>query len=108
VISKCKACGAEYRKGTLAIVLTPDGPKGHRVCGKCAAGGMIVVGQRVAAVVDSAKAVRREEKDVLAPFIANLKGQIRALAAFSERTDHQEGRLEAYEGVLHMLKEGHA
>jgi hypothetical protein len=112
-MTKCKGCGLEYRKGTLAIVLTPTGPKGHRVCSDCVSKGMFVVAQKVPVVVDPTKAQRQAAKDVLAPFIATLTAQLRGhrMATITgDITDVQcgyaDGRIETLENVIHLLKGG--
>ena len=42
-MSACKGCGAEFRKGTLAFLLTPEGLKGSRVCAACVKRGVLLV-----------------------------------------------------------------
>src|SRR5579863_6848411 len=52
-MSTCKGCGKTgFRKGTLVTLFAPGRkPTGAKVCGECAAGGMLVVAQRVPAPV---------------------------------------------------------
>jgi hypothetical protein len=38
-----KGCDAEFRKGTLAFLLTPDGLKESRVCAACVKRGVLLV-----------------------------------------------------------------
>jgi hypothetical protein len=42
-MSACKGCDAEFRKGTLAFLLTPEGLKGSRVCAACVKRGVLLV-----------------------------------------------------------------
>lgn len=109
----CKACGEKRRTLARAIVVGNFGtPQPGLVCAACQARGVFVVPCLVAPVVASAE--RKEAGEVLAPFIRTLEGQLRGLAAgvgvgqvygddVAER-GFVDGRIEALEGVIAMLK----
>ena len=42
-MTTCKGCDAEFRKGTLAFLLTPEGLKGSCVCAACVKRGVLLV-----------------------------------------------------------------
>ena len=42
-MTTCKGCNAEFRKGTLAFLLTPEGLKGSCVCAACVKRGVLLV-----------------------------------------------------------------
>lgn len=60
-MTRCKGCGKEFRKGTLAFLLTAEGLKGARVCQACAGAGMLIVAPKLAPV---AKKVVDRKDDV--------------------------------------------
>jgi hypothetical protein len=107
-MTPCKACGRLVRKSVLAHLLTAGGLRGARVCQACAVGGVLIVACRVAPVVDTAKAERRDQGAVLEPFVRNIDSKIRAMQAARASDDFTQGRLEAYEGIAAMLREGRA
>ena len=112
-MTKCKACGAEFRKGTLAFLLTKDGLKGARVCQKCAASGVTLVAVQLPPVHDTVKADKRVLKEHLAPFVKNLTAQLIALKAVEPGPDEDAetfalGKREALENVIALLKDGRA
>jgi ribosome-binding protein aMBF1 (putative translation factor) len=107
-MTACKACGKPYRKGQLAIVL-PAGT-GHRVCPDCAKGGMLVVASSIPTVVQTEVAERRVEKEILAPFIRQLESLVkttkRTPAVNEDVRAHLDGKVEAYEAAVELLKRG--
>jgi len=125
-MSRCRACGKPARTTTLALVLTERSPgtrqgfRGGRVCKACEREGVLVVAQRTVAMVveaanarDAAKAERKGQREVLAPFIKNLEARLRAMRAVKPPQGlaediHLVGKLEAFEDMIAMLKEGRA
>jgi hypothetical protein len=120
-MSRCKACGHEYRKGALAFLLTAQGLKGARVCQACASGGALLVAPKVAPVmkraVDRGDVIERALRH-----LRTLEGAARATyrqhAAYSqdegkselERQQHTElammadGRAQGFEGAIEAIK----
>ncbi len=114
-MARCRACGKEYRKGTLVTLLTPGGKagaEGARVCSGCARGGVLLVAPRVA-VPAKRDAVSKEHP--LALHIAAVTRQLRTYARAanaavasevggSPEACHHAGRAEAFEGAIELLK----
>jgi hypothetical protein len=110
---KCRACGKQARKTRVVLLLGADrGLRGTRVCAACADGGATVVASRIAPVVIAARAERRAQAEVLAPFVALFKAQAAALRACEVQDEDQQsfvqGKVDALEGVVEVLKRGRA
>ena len=113
-MTTCKGCDAEFRKGTLAFLLTPAGLKGARVCVACAKRGVLVVPVLVAPIVES-KASRATAKALLEPVVKTLAAQIAALKTAVPTTSGStaeavaagefiNGKIEMAENMLATLK----
>jgi hypothetical protein len=111
------------RTARMALLLGPEGAHNRRVCKSCADGGLLVVAAKVVPVVSSAPADAREEKEILAPYVAQIRALLKGLKGppgFRLATaqdlgfapggeDHGlDARREALEGVLKMLTERRA
>ncbi len=107
---KCKGCGGEFRKGRLAFLFGDGGVKGALICPKCEKRGVLLVPILVVPKVDNERAERRSQREVLEPFVKNLRGKIRLLKDSNNfGSDHGlDSRLEAMEAILAMLEEGRA
>jgi hypothetical protein len=107
-MTTCKACGNEFRKGVLVTLLTPKGIRGARVCQSCANGGMIIVAQKVAPVIEQ-KVVRAPEPDRIVRMLKTYASA--ALAAASKEQpetggEHEffKGRAEGIETAIEVIK----
>jgi len=115
-MATCGACGKRgVRKTTLATVIERGKLRGKRVGECCAKDGVLLVASRVAPVLVSGE--RREQREVLAPFVRNLQARVRArkVAPFpSTGSDHDDELLRAervgYDSalvdVIALLQEG--
>ena len=114
----CPSCHKQARKWKIVLLLGNSGAlKGSKVCSACASDGVTVVAPKLAPVVQTGLAERKNQKEVLAPFIQNLKAKIAAramtepsLLIHHEDLDrlHHVGYTQALVDVLAMLKEGRA
>lgn len=113
----CPACKREARTFRRALLVEQSGDaRAALVCLRCHGRAVVVVAELVPPKVDTNKAERRTTAEVLAPFIATIEGRIKAVkstphlgcppdvAAELER-ERDAAFIEAYEGVLLMLKE---
>lgn len=112
-IRRCKGCGGEFRKGRLAFLFGDGGVKGSLVCPRCEKRGVLLVPILVAPKVDGGKAARRSEREVLEPFVKNLRGKVKAMKTMNgistdEGRAYVEAKIEAMEAVVTMLEEGRA
>lgn len=120
---KCPACGKGARKWTLVFLLGAKHPRGRMgykgsfVCAACADGGVTVVSPSLAPVVEPGNAERKNQREVLAPFIRNLEARVKARKASrpslldatkDDERIHNGGYTEALEDVVAMLREGRA
>ena len=116
---KCRACGGTFRTGRKALILTEEGLEGAIVCQPCADGGVLLVPvkpTRHALELAGAHelAQRKTQRDHLAPFVANIEAKLRAhkaawtLTAMPRDDEFQRGRMETWEAMLAMLREGRA
>lgn len=123
---KCPACNKVARKWACVLLLSDANRrrgrlsmKGSLVCAACADSGITVVAPKFAPATESGNAERKEQREVLAPFIKNLKAKLslrKVIAAKEYAADaeddpvklHAEGYTQALEDVLAMLKEGRA
>lgn len=103
-MAKCKGCGAEYRSGTLAFLLTPEGLKGARVCAACVKRGVLVVPVLVAPVIE-AKPSRKAAAELLKPVVKTIEAQLTVFRALDPENSFIGGKIEAMENVLATLKE---
>ncbi len=122
-MSKCRACGKDYRTGVLVTLLDADASSGGRqarVCKRCAQGGMLVVAPRVVSVGISAKTDAGVREHPLALHIAGVVRQLRLYARVArasalkapESTDDRTrapqsffiGRAEGFESAVELLK----
>lgn len=99
-MSMCKGCGREYRKGTIAFLLTREGLKGARVCQVCAAGGAVIVAPTLAPVV--------KEKVVRSDGVERVLRTLRTYAAAARSGPTSEGfghaRAEGLESAIEVIK----
>jgi hypothetical protein len=105
-------------KSVVAVLARQEGGmRSARVCLSCARRGLLLVAERVAPI--AVASTEKSERDALAPFVRAVTARIRmvqkaheqapfpAKASAHEQEKH-DARVEALEGVLHMLKEGRA
>lgn len=113
----CVACGAAARSTRLAVVVDGEtAPRRGRVCGGCAKRGLFIVPVKRAKAVFVDKAEKKEAREVLAPFARRCEALARARAVRPPSVGEHvlidsarnEGAVEAYEAIAHMLKEGRA
>jgi len=98
-MTRCKACGKEFRKGVLAFLLTPGGFKGARVCQSCASGGVLLVAPKLGPVI--------RKKEVRGDAVERVIRQLRALSTGANlcgSDDFHEGRRHAFEGAIEVIK----
>jgi|SRR5579864_7328652 len=97
-MTRCKACGSDYRKGVLAFLLTPGGLKGARVCQSCASGGVLLVVPKLGPVV--------RKKEVRSDGVERAIRMLRtyAKAAEADGSSRMSGRAEGFEGAIEVLK----
>ena len=107
----CAACGGACRRTVIAIVIGGEKPERARVCKQCERRGTFIVPLTRAIVNDTAKAEKKEQRDVLAPFITRCESIVKAKMIVCDddlTSDYLEGQIAAFEAVVHMLKEGRA
>ncbi len=100
-MTRCKACGNEFRKGVLAFLLAPSGLRGARVCQTCAAGGVLIVAPKLGPLV--------QKKEVRSDGVERAVRQLRTMTRASTLgmnadSDFQRGRAEGLEGAIEVLK----
>lgn len=106
MIRTCSACGRPARKTQTALVFfQAEPPRRARVCGACAARGLLVVAS-VLPTLEIKKEVRADDVDRAA---RRIEGQIRAYGAFpalsQEGTEYRRGRVEGLESALAAIKD---
>jgi hypothetical protein len=106
-MKRCKGCGAEFRKGAVAFLLTGGKLRGARVCQGCARDGVFICAPKLAPVVR--KPVDRGD---------GVERALRALRVYAEAASAsqkvtggvgiwaalQQGRAEAYESAIEVIK----
>jgi hypothetical protein len=115
-MTRCKACGSDYRKGVLAFLLTPGGLKGARVCQSCASGGVLLVAPKLGPVVRK-KEVRSDGVERALRQLRTLAGAAQAVSkkTFPPSTPLREiddrlnverfsGRAEGFESAIEVLR----
>jgi hypothetical protein len=111
-MTRCKACGSDYRKGVLAFLLSPGGLRGARVCQSCASGGVLLVAPKLGPVVQK-KAVRSDGVErairMLRTYAAAsrdaAKANLHSESVADERMRQAHaGRAEGFEGAIEVLK----
>jgi hypothetical protein len=112
-MTRCKACGSDYRKGVLAFLLSPGGLKGARVCQSCASGGVLLVAPKLGPVVKQ-KTVRSDGVERALRQMRTYAAASRALAkSYASRVDRGKSgaeytdaisRAEGFEGAIEVLK----
>jgi DNA-directed RNA polymerase subunit RPC12/RpoP len=102
MMRRCKACGAEFRKGKLAIVHSrKDGLQGGHVCPDCASKGSLIV----AKVSDVVKVVeKKQQDDTVARILWMLRIYARAARFHQPRTDFLNGQAEGLETAIEVIK----
>lgn len=107
-MTKCKACGREFRRGVIVMLLAGDVARSARVCQACASGGMTVVAAKVAPAP-------KREPDPLLPKVHKAIRQLCVLAKAahvaeqqdakgSPEANYQGGRLEGFEGAIKVIE----
>jgi hypothetical protein len=96
LVSRCKACGSEYRKGVRVSLLTPQGLAGALVCQSCASKGVVIVAPTLAPVVKNAVA-RTDGVERVQNAADTHKGGGTEAAFYT-------GRAEGYEGAIEAIK----
>jgi hypothetical protein len=107
---RCKACGQEFRKGTIALVLTSKGTKGATVCPSCAKGGTLIVaaGQETVTRIEVKKLSTRR-------LVAHLAALARVARAQSDQIRGNmdddlkrmhDARAEGLETAIQAIKSG--
>lgn len=122
-MNRCKGCGREFRKGTIAFLLTDKGLRGARICQDCASGGVLIVAPKLGPVVQK-KVVRsdavKEVMRMLRSYAAAARNGVKSLQEEfeSKREDatpnwlehqraqlsHFGGRAEGIESALAALE----
>jgi hypothetical protein len=107
-VSRCKGCGAEYRKGSIAFLLSAGGGmKGARVCQACVTGGVLLVAAKVAPAVVS-KVVRTDGLvRVLRMLNAYAKAARSGIGAMGQEGIGNallQGRAEGFEGAVEVIR----
>ena len=107
-LSRCKGCGGEYRKGSIAVLFLQKGGSARtRVCPGCVKRGVLVVPELLAPVV------KRVEKrsEAVEEAIRTLTTYMKAAQACADgikdgysRRAFQIGRVEGYESAIELLK----
>jgi hypothetical protein len=117
-MAKCGCCGREgLRKVQLVNVLYEDGQMSARKVGECCADrGVTIVASRAARVTVVNE--RRGQREVLEPFVKNLRARLLARRAMQpnyadadealREASYAEGYEQAIEDVVGMLQEGRA
>jgi hypothetical protein len=106
-MTRCKACGSEFRRGVMAFILTTKfGLVGARVCQSCASGGVLLVAPKLAPVV--------KQKTVRSDGVERALRMLRTFASVSRMSARDEqgdtvkashhGRAEAFEGAIETIK----
>lgn len=111
----CPSCRKQARKWRIVLLLSGDGGalKGSKVCAACAGNGVTVCAPKIAPVVQTDAGERKNQKEVLAPFIKTLESRVRVKKATSGMSNDPDeafhnGVIETLEDVISMLKEGRA
>jgi len=109
-LSRCKGCGGEYRKGSIAVLFFQKGGSARtRVCPSCVKRGVLVVPELLAPVV------KRVEKrsEAVEEAIRTLTTYMKAAQACADGTKDEDGfsgrvfqigRVEGYESAIELLK----
>ena len=111
-MSTCRACGAECRTTTIALVLEHQRIKSGRVCQKCAKGGTLIVPKIVfSPTILAPKPSKKTARELLRPIIKTLEAQVAAVKATrlpdgAGRPEQAflDGKVEAGENVIATLK----
>jgi hypothetical protein len=99
-MTKCKGCGKEFRRGSLAFLLTVDGIKGARLCQTCVAGGVTIVAPKLGPVV---RQVVGNDKEQVDKVLRQLRTYARVASA-GAASAYQLGRAEGFEGAIELIK----
>jgi hypothetical protein len=106
-MTRCKACGAEFRKGVLAFLLTGKGLEGARVCQSCARGGVLLVAPKLAPIVKQ-KTVRSDGVERALRMLRTYASVAKASAKENELSDGNRkllsGRAEGIETAIETIK----
>jgi hypothetical protein len=106
-MTRCKACGSDYRKGTLVFLLTPGGLKGARVCQSCASGGVLLVAPKIGPMIQK-KTVRSDGVEralrMLNTYAKVAKSGSNAAGTNIPVRDVMLGRAEGIETAIEVLK----
>jgi len=102
-MTRCKACGSDYRKGVLAFLLSPGGLKGARVCQSCASGGVLLVAPKLAPVVQK-KTVRSDGVERAIRMLRTYAKAAETMGGEDSDGIYQRGRAVGFEGAIEVLK----
>lgn len=115
---RCSACGKTgLRSTTIALVVGGPPTMGScRVCSACVKRGVLIVPYFIAPVVNVEPADKKRTRDVLAPFVKLLAGQLAAFrsetfddSADCERLENERDvRVEVYQNIVALLRSGRA
>jgi hypothetical protein len=107
-MTRCKGCGKEFRKGTIACLLVPgEGFRGARICQECASDGVLLVAPKLAPVV-AQKVVRSDGVErvlrMLNTYAKMSRSSANAEAENIAVSSHHRGRAEGFEGAIEAIK----
>jgi hypothetical protein len=106
-MTKCKGCGNEFRRGSLAFLLTVDGIKGARLCQTCVAGGVTIVAPKLGPVVRQVVGNNKERVDKVLRMLRTSAAAARSTVAAeggNEVSVCAQGRAEGFEGAIELIK----
>jgi hypothetical protein len=111
-MKKCKGCGGEFRKGTIAFLLVKGKLAGARLCPKCVADGVTIVAPRPRNVAASAIAKTRSRDDDVAKVLRMLRTYAKAAHSAANGETRgcpeycaHEGRAEGLESAIETIKQ---
>ncbi len=104
-MTTCKGCDAEFRKGTLAFLLTPEGLKGSRVCAACVKRGVLLVPVLVPPVkVEKVNRPVDVDKVLRSLKTFAIMANAHASASGGDQGAFAAGRAEGFESAIATIK----